>query len=101
MSDSGRPGKPTLKILWRFVRALGVLTLVLMLWLAAGWPVGIDRWLDVTEPPEPAAAIVVLGGGTGAGGLPLQQGWERIYTCLLYTSPSPRDRTRYRMPSSA
>ena len=25
------------------------------------------------------------------------QGW----TCLLYTSPSPRDRTRSRMPSSA
>ena len=23
------------------------------------------------------------------------------YRCLLYTSPSPRDRTRYRMPSSA
>ena len=22
-------------------------------------------------------------------------------TCLLYSSPSPRDRTRYRMPSSA
>ena len=28
-------------------------------------------------------------GGTGA------------YGCLLYTSPSPRDRTRSRMPSSA
>ena len=26
---------------------------------------------------------------------------EQHYTCLLYTSPSPRDRTRYRMPSSA
>ena len=26
--------------------------------------------------------------------------WED-YTCLLYTSPSPRDRTRSRMPSSA
>ena len=25
----------------------------------------------------------------------------RTYTCLLYTSPSPRDRTRSRMPSSA
>ena len=25
----------------------------------------------------------------------------RIYSCLLYTSPSPRDRTRSRMPSSA
>ena len=24
-----------------------------------------------------------------------------IDTCLLYTSPSPRDRTRSRMPSSA
>ena len=24
-----------------------------------------------------------------------------IYDCLLYTSPSPRDRTRSRMPSSA
>ena len=26
---------------------------------------------------------------------------ERTETCLLYTSPSPRDRTRYRMQSSA
>ena len=25
----------------------------------------------------------------------------RNWTCLLYTSPSPRDRTRSRMPSSA
>ena len=25
----------------------------------------------------------------------------REHTCLLYTSPSPRDRTRSRMPSSA
>ena len=24
-----------------------------------------------------------------------------VQNCLLYTSPSPRDRTRYRMPSSA
>ena len=24
-----------------------------------------------------------------------------LYACLLYTSPSPRDRTRSRMPSSA
>ena len=26
---------------------------------------------------------------------------EGIIICLLYTSPSPRDRTRSRMPSSA
>ena len=27
--------------------------------------------------------------------------WLAFKTCLLYTSPSPRDRTRSRMPSSA
>ena len=29
--------------------------------------------------------------------------WAKMYShaCLLYTSPSPRDRTRSRMPSSA
>ena len=26
---------------------------------------------------------------------------DKVYDCLLYTSPSPRDRTRSRMPSSA
>ena len=38
----------------------------------------------------------------------LREGWainmkrtRRLYNCLLYTSPSPRDRTRSRMPSSA
>ena len=29
------------------------------------------------------------------------EGWDGILNCLLYTSPSPRDRTRSRMPSSA
>ena len=27
--------------------------------------------------------------------------WMQDYTCLLYTSPSPRDRQKSRMPSSA
>ena len=27
--------------------------------------------------------------------------WGLFWGCLLYTSPSPRDRTRSRMPSSA
>ena len=31
--------------------------------------------------------------------LPRERDWT--YCCLLYTSPSPRDRTRSRMPSSA
>ena len=28
-------------------------------------------------------------------------GMQQLQPCLLYTSPSPRDRTRSRMPSSA
>ena len=31
----------------------------------------------------------------------LESGVDDYITCLLYTSPSPRDRTRSRMPSSA
>ena len=34
---------------------------------------------------------------TNAGG----SGVDRITVCLLYTSPSPRDRQKSRMPSSA
>ena len=31
----------------------------------------------------------------------IRDGLSELITCLLYTSPSPRDRTRSRMPSSA
>ena len=34
-------------------------------------------------------------------GIEQVQMWRRSYTCLLYTSPSPRDRQKSRMPSSA
>ena len=41
----------------------------------------------------------------GSGNLGVLRGghrhMERFFRCLLYTSPSPRDRTRSRMPSSA
>ena len=36
-----------------------------------------------------------------ASTLPSEAYPDPDYTCLLYTSPSPRDRTRSRMPSSA
>ena len=32
---------------------------------------------------------------------PLTTRGDILFSCLLYTSPSPRDRTRSRMPSSA
>jgi len=33
--------------------------------------------------------------------MPDEKTLKKYYDCLLYTSPSPRDRTRSRMPSSA
>ena len=40
---------------------------------------------------------LVINGADGRSSIPI----NTINTCLLYTSPSPRDRTRSRMPSSA
>ena len=46
--------------------------------------------------------IVAIGGGTGLSTLLKGlKNYSSNITCLLYTSPSPRDRTRSRMPSSA
>ena len=36
-----------------------------------------------------------------ARGLTLTENGEYVYNCLLYTSPSPRDLSTSRMPSSA
>ena len=45
------------------------------------------------------AGSVVIGARCTAGGGAVILG--HLHICLLYTSPSPRDRTRSRMPSSA
>ena len=42
-------------------------------------------------------SVDLIGHGTTTG----ISASDRAKTCLLYTSPSPRDRTRSRMPSSA
>ena len=44
----------------------------------------IDEWLNVLDSVNLNYEILIIDDG-----------------CLLYTSPSPRDRTRSRMPSSA
>ena len=63
---------------------------------------GVDDLLDVSIPwsmaPEVSFRDSVLPAGTDGPYPFLVREYE---TCLLYTSPSPRDRTRSRMPSSA
>ena len=65
----------------------------------------VDLLSEAIEIHE-VASLVVSGGRTPQGFFHLlsQQAldWSKVtVTCLLYTSPSPRDRTRSRMPSSA
>ena len=47
---------------------------------------GANAWIEGKLPPKGSKVVVVE---------------DVTTTCLLYTSPSPRDRTRSRMPSSA
>ena len=48
-----------------------------------------------------ACAEAVANNIKGTIALPHSYGRLQFGACLLYTSPSPRDRTRSRMPSSA
>ena len=57
---------------------------------------------DAQEVAMDAAKYFIRGVTLLATDPGLQEALSRVYeSCLLYTSPSPRDRTRSRMPSSA
>ena len=72
---------------------------------------GVDNALvemDANEPPigdgsaAPYVKVIQEAGIVEQeAARPLFQPDQPIHICLLYTSPSPRDRTRSRMPSSA
>ena len=67
-----------------------------MLLIALGVGLLVSVIQSVTQIQEQTLAFVpklILVGGAFIVGMP--------WLCLLYTSPSPRDRTRSRMPSSA
>ena len=55
-----------------------------------------------TNPYDPTVTNIDNQGYASDGSRQTQWGWNPVGgACLLYTSPSPRDRTRSRMPSSA
>ena len=59
-------------------------------------------WIEVLEPDEvsgPRAHVIAIENANR--GADNQQGGTEHNVCLLYTSPSPRDATLSRMPSSA
>ena len=70
-------------------------------------PAGSQVWAGAFSNPVPSVAIDLTNGGPicvkvhmdHIGNLALKL--EGSTSCLLYTSPSPRDRQKSRMPSSA
>ena len=77
-----------------------------LLWVHADTGItSFEQWMDVARSEGRNWVM----GGTGSNSedniitdfLNTNYGLDMKYICLLYTSPSPRDRTRSRMPSSA
>ena len=71
-----------------------------------------EKYADVTFAKVDTEAEQALAGGLGIQSIPTIMAFRdgiQVFSqpgalpesCLLYTSPSPRDRTRSRMPSSA
>ena len=77
----------------------------------AFFAVSSDGTITVRKPNDYVSAMIGLAGGTYSLGnytdeeknalSTMKMQMEDFYSCLLYTSPSPRDMRRSRMPSSA
>src|SRR5262245_32909028 len=64
----------------RALTVIGVVSVTTVVWFLAPWPLVVDSWLDVSDKPQRADAIICLGAGTTIGHLPTEDGWERLYT---------------------
>ena len=61
----------------------------------------VRRFEDGDTHETQYGVMELVEGGDLADYLKKKPAQEELLDCLLYTSPSPRDRTRSRMPSSA
>ena len=94
------PDRPSAAVLWQkagptlHVRASAVRDCRRALWYAAN---------DTPQEPRTEQSLVQMHAGVALEPVVFRamrrNGWQT--SCLLYTSPSPRDRQKSRMPSSA
>ena len=72
-----------------------------IVWLMVVCAIGLAAFATQLAGEPQAGAFMGAGFLLLAAGLSFVYMWLSSDGCLLYTSPSPRDRTRSRMPSSA
>ena len=62
---------------------------------------GVNKYLGLTYKLVKSDAESVTFSAIAPNGLSIAKKWSLVKVCLLYTSPSPRDKRQSRMPSSA
>ena len=66
-----------------------------------GGPIRVLARVETPEALHQLAETIARTDGEPIATLPIGRGSNLLVACLLYTSPSPRDATLSRMPSSA
>mgnify|MGYP003376971816 CR=1 FL=1 len=88
-----------------FPHYIGLMSLVIVISLLKAYlfylVVNIFMKLNLVKPFSSEIAKLIEKISYEALAIGIVSAVAHHYTCLLYTSPSPRDRTRSRMPSSA
>ena len=82
---------------------LGIVVAIGAISAGGAWYTGtkLDGVLNTSIADANKELQAALVGSNGTASLELVSLERHVFSCLLYTSPSPRDRTRSRMPSSA
>ena len=94
-------GTPLLMQLFLAYFGMALLGLNVSAWTAAAVALTLYTSAFLAEIWRGCVNAVPKGQWEAAASLAMSFGETMRHVCLLYTSPSPRDRTRSRMPSSA
>ena len=74
--------KRLFKILKPYLIVSGILCNLFFFWMISNLPFFFDRLLIQSDEPIEGEAIVCIGGGLTGNNLPLDAGWQRIYTSV-------------------